>query len=146
MSPLDHPTQPLRNEAWNEILDIVDRLHHLDVGGKTKPLTIDNEISPNLPTSGECIRKLTLGMRYPMSPSLAGTLQRGVDQLRDQVLRNYTGSVSRMVSLKDIMGQDDFDVQRKYTNSLESWFDQATKELFAALTAPHKVRISLHSL
>jgi hypothetical protein len=134
---------PLRSESWNGILDIVDRLGHLDFGGTIRPLMVDQSIKPHLRTSDECIGILTTRMSRPISSSLRQFLQTRVNQLRERMLSSYTESVSQMASYSELTGLDDKAVQRSHTRSIETWFDQAIEELFTVIIEHPKVRTTI---
>jgi hypothetical protein len=132
-----------RIETWEEIRDIADGFCRLDISTAQKPLTIDDKIGPKLPTSEQCIRALTMKLHQPMPSSLVRGLQARIDQLRERMLISYTELISQMASLKEHTGSDDLDVQRKHSRGIETWFDQAVEELFAASTERPEVSIPI---
>jgi hypothetical protein len=122
-----------RTKSWQGILDIVESFQQLGITSTTEPLTIASEIRPNLPTAEQCIETLFERIRQPIRPSSAETLQARINQLRQHTLLSHTETISRMVSIKHLTDQDDADVQRKHSRSVEVWFNQAIEELFAAV-------------
>lgn len=121
-------------------MDVVNSFHRLKLDPTVQPLNLSTTIRPDLPTSERCIQNLTAGGTHPIPPSLADILHSKIDQLRERVLLDYNTSVSQMTSISAVTKRDDIEVQLTYSRSLESWFDQAVKELFAVLTTRSKVR------
>jgi hypothetical protein len=128
-----------RSSEWTEILDIVENVCRMNLGGTTTPLNVDQSIRPDLPTSEECIRSLTTRLEQPLLPSLTKFLQVRVDRLRQQMLLSYTETISQMASFSTFTGRDDSDEQREHSRSIEIWFDQAIEELFTTLIKRLKV-------
>jgi hypothetical protein len=123
-----------RTVEWKGILDITETFRHLEVNRTAKRLSIDRSIRPNLRTSEECIRNLTATLGKALPSRMAEALPAGIDNLRRQMLLDYTESISQMVSTSEFTALDDSDLQRDYSRSIETWFDQAIDELFDAVT------------
>lgn len=132
MAILHQTNHTLRNESWNEILDITQRIRQLTVGGTTKPIYIDSKILPDLPSTNDCITKMASRTRQPLPAASTRNFQTRVNQLRERVLLNYTTSISQMTSSSESTELQDSDMQRQYSRSLESWFSQAIEELYTA--------------
>lgn len=132
---------PLRLETWKEILDIVEGVRQMELGGATRPLAVASDVKPRLPTAEDCIRNLNGRMKQPIPTSLLDTLRIRIDHLRQRMLFNYTKLVSQMVSLSEHTGQNDLELQKKHSRSLETWFEQAIEQLFEALQTQPGIRI-----
>jgi hypothetical protein len=138
---LDQSKRPLCTAAWSDILGIVETFGQLTVDSVSKPLAVDHNIGPKLPSADECIRNLAANRKQPLPSALADPLHNRIDRLRHRMLRSYTESVSRMVSLSEFTGIHDSDEQREYSRSIEAWFNQAIQELYvASTTKPINVR------
>lgn len=131
MAILEDSSALMRADTWKEILEVVEGFSRLQVDGMAKPLNINTEIRPSLPTSEECIRNLAA--KAPQSSSIDGLKVR-IDHLRQRVLLGYTETISQMTTLRGHTGTDDWDLQRIHCRSLEAWFDRALDELLVAHT------------
>jgi hypothetical protein len=137
---LDRANETSRAEAWKGILDITNHLRQMELTQVVQPLIIDSTITPNLPTPEECIRILSTKMGHSIPSSLATALRSRIERLRQWMLQNYSETMSQLVSMSDLIGQDDSDRQREHSHSIEIWFNQAVEGLFVAITEQSEVR------
>lgn len=131
---------PLRCESWKGILDIVESVRRMKIGGVTEPLVVDATIRPNLPTSQQCVKILASKTSRIIPLALMEILQQRVDQLREQTLLSYSESILKMASAGKFTGLNDSEFQRSHCRSIEIWFNRAIEELFTTFTVHLKVR------